>query len=363
MSVVIYLSQVSNQQPTTLKTRKRLNMQNSFSRNQASCKVCFDAGNFQRCNDHTTRGGVYPEGTAAVLQGGWPLNKEVSQVTLCPVLQNTVCTNPQCFNGQNGQIRFPCFGHSISHCPCRWPQGWNIGEPLEHMRYTGYTAQQWQELEQQRQMQQQMMQQQMMQQQMMQQQMMQQQMMQQQMMGAAQLAIADTGEDFPRPSPLVRQFATTPPPSPPTLQRKGAEIVYEGTPFPEPLETLSREEQLRMEIAELREKIQKKKEKKQKKSVAPEKKTTSWAEMCESDYESDGEYLEEGHRWEDYESESDGEFAKVAPQLDEEEEEQQGWSTVSTKGRRGETGKNKGWDVIPQKRSTTLEVDLHKLKV
>ena len=67
--------------------------------------------------------------------------------------------------------------------------------------------------------------------------------------------------------------------------------------------------------------IQKKKEKKQKKSVAPKEKTTSWAEMCESDYESDGEDLEEGHRWEDYESESDGEFAKVAPQLDDEEDE------------------------------------------
>ena len=126
-------------------------------------------------------------------------------------------------------------------------------------------------------MQQQMMQQQMMQQQIMQQQMMQQQMMQQQMMGAAQLAIAHTGENFPEPPLLVRQTAATPvsscdeeeftpPPSPPTLKRKGAEIIYEGTQFPEPLETLSREEQLRMEIAELRQKIQQKKEKK---SVTP----------------------------------------------------------------------------------------------
>merc|ERR1711991_1190433 len=188
------------------------------------------------------------------------------------------------------------------------------------------------------------------------------------MMGAAQLAIADTGENFPRPSPLVRQFATTPPPSPPTLQRKGAEIVYEETPFPEPLETLSREEQLRMEIAELREKIQKKKEKKQKESAAPKEKTTSWADMCESEYESDGEDLEEGNRWEDYESESDGEFAKVAPQLDgdedeeeeDEDEEEKGWSTVTTKGKGKKRGKNKGWDVIPQKRNTTLEVELQK---
>jgi hypothetical protein len=119
--------------------------------------------------------------------------------------------------------------------------------------------------------------------------------------------------------------------------------VYEGTTFPEPLETLSREEQLRMEIAELREKIQKKKEKKEKKSVAPKEKTISWADMCESDYD----------------SESDGEFAKVAPQLDDEEdededEEEKGWSTVTTRG------KNKGWDVIPQKRNTTLEVELQK---
>jgi hypothetical protein len=216
---------------------------------------------------------------------------------------------------------------------------------------------------QQQMMQQQMMQQQMMQQQMMQQQMMQQQMMQQQMMGAAQLAIAQTDEPFPSPTVLVRQTAASPvssgdeeevttPPSPLALKRKGAEIIYEGTPFPEPLETLSREEQLRMEIAELREKIQKKKGKK---SVAPEKKTTSWADMCDSEYESEGEYLEEGHQWEDCESESDGEFAKVAPQLDDEEdEEEKGWSTVTTKG------KNKGWDVIPQKRNTTLEGELHK---
>jgi hypothetical protein len=315
-----------------------------FSRNQASCKVCYDAGNLQRCNDHTTRGGVYPEGTAAVLQGGWYLNKEVSQVTLCPVLQNTVCTNPQCFNGQNGKIRFPCFGHSISHCPCKWPQGWNIGEPLEHMRYTGYTPEQWRQMEQQ-----------MMHQQMMQQQMMQQQMMQQQMMGAAQLAIAQTEENFPSPSVLERQYATTPvsscdeekftpPPSPPNLKRKGAEIIYEGTQFPEPLETLSREEQLRMEIAQLRQKIQQKKKQK--------KKTTSWADMCDSEYES-----EEEHRWEDYDSESDGEFAKVAPQFDQEEqeEEEKGWSTVSTKGRgkKKQTDKNTGWDVIPQKNNTT----------
>lgn len=116
-----------------------------INRYNATCKVCYDAGQHHLCNTHKPKGEVFHQGKGDVIQAGWKIIKEFGQVSLCPVLQNTVCTNPQCFNGQNGVIRFSCFGHSISHCPCEWPQGWEIGGPMEHMRYTGYTPQQWEQ--------------------------------------------------------------------------------------------------------------------------------------------------------------------------------------------------------------------------
>ena len=118
-----------------------------ITRQKATCKVCFDAGLVHLCNTHKTKGNINTQAILAVNQGNWPIIKQFGQVTLCPILQNTICTNPQCFNGQNGIIRFPCFGHSISHCPCEWPQGWNKGQHLEHMRYTGYNQQQWRQIE------------------------------------------------------------------------------------------------------------------------------------------------------------------------------------------------------------------------
>ena len=184
-----------------------------ISRHNAACKVCYDAGHHHLCNTHKPKGDFSPQAQAAVIQGGWPINKEIGQVTLCPVLQNTVCTNPQCFNGQNGQIRFPCFGHSISHCPCQWPRGWEMGGNQEHMRYTGYTQEQWRQIEYNNQM-------------IQQQHIMQQQMMQQHMMQAPQHAGEE--ESFPEPPPLLRQTACTPvssaemPPSPPPMVRHSA---------------------------------------------------------------------------------------------------------------------------------------------
>lgn len=118
------------------------------SRNQTKCKVCYDAGYHHICNNHKTKGEIDHHVKENIIQQRWPINKEIGKVTLCPFLQNTVCTNPNCFNGQNGIIRFPSFGHSISHCPCLWPKGWNQQEPMEYMRYTGYTQQQWRQIEQ-----------------------------------------------------------------------------------------------------------------------------------------------------------------------------------------------------------------------
>ena len=302
----------------------------SFSRNQATCKVCYDAGNFQNCRDHTTKGGVCPPATLAVIQGGWPLSpsSRLDQVTLCPVLQQTVCTNPQCFNGQNGQIRFPCFGHSISHCPCQWPQGWNIGEPLEHMRYTGYTPQQWRQMEHQ----------------------------QMQDLHRQMLLL-----DFPPPGPLVRSVATVVPmdqeeyPKPPKLVRQnagdGTEVEWSSSDeenqeesvqenLPEPLEVTDKETQLRKEIQELREKLHKKQQAKKEKK--------SWADLMDSDEEND----------------SDDELAKVAPE--EEEEEGIGCNNCypCVTGGAGPCVKELSWNLVKQngKKSRGRKTRIEKKK-
>jgi hypothetical protein len=123
--------------------------------------------------------------------------------------------------------------------------------------------------------------------------------------------------DFPPPPPLLRQTATSPVPSveeeypePPKLVRQNAgdgtavewsssdeedqeESVQEN--LPEPLEVNDKETQLRKEIQELREKLHKKQQAKKEKK--------SWADLMDSDEETD----------------SDDEFAKVAPEQEEEE--------------------------------------------
>ena len=320
-----------------------------ISRHFASCKVCFDAGHHHLCNTHKPKGDFYPQGQAAVIQGGWPINRDFGQVTLCPVLQNTVCTNPQCFNGQNGQIRFPCFGHSISHCPCQWPQGWEMGGNMEHMRYTGYTQEQWRQIEHHNQM-----------------------MQQQHMMGANRLATADTipienpdeGSSFPPPLPLVRQTACTPVSSDQEPQTSISETeveenkgVIEPLDF-HPIDLKQREQILKQEVEALRKKLQEKgiqvsllKESSSPTSLAQQGKKTkkekkSWADMCDSEQEDEeGEW--ENDPW-DEENDSDDEFAKVAPELDEEEEEEQqsqqedqGWQTLGKGEWKTVSGKKK----------------------
>ena len=101
------------------------------------CKVCAAAGLGRQAHTHNTRGHKNDLAAQQVIAGGWPIIKPLGAVTTCPWLGNTVCTNPNCFNGQNGVVRFPHYGHSIKYCPCKWPEGWEIGGQLENMRYTG----------------------------------------------------------------------------------------------------------------------------------------------------------------------------------------------------------------------------------
>ena len=199
-----------------------------------------------------------------------------------------------------------------------------MGGNQEHMRYTGYTPEQWRQIEYNNQM-------------IQQQHIMQQQMMQQHMMQAPQHAGEE--ESFPTPPPLLRQTACTPvssaemPPSPPPLVRRNAQ------PYPEPLDqetkASQREQQLREEVEILRQQLVEKIEREKKQALAEVAKSKtpkkmSWAEMCESDYEDE----EESDL--PYDSDSDSEFAKIAPATDDEEDkkeekEQEEWTTVSHK--------------------------------
>lgn len=227
------------------------------NRYNATCKVCYDAGNRHLCNTHKPKGEVFHQGKGDVFQAGWPIIKEFGQVSLCPVLQNTVCTNPQCFNGQNGVIRFSCFGHSISHCPCKWPQGWEIGGPMEHMRYTGYTPEQWSQI---------------------------QYNTQSQLTNLSLLPI----------SPLVRQTACSPIPSPVPSSEENTtstitlEIQKEQISLPIPLENPETQKEvmelkektklLTQEVEILRKKLQEKQEQSSRKQP-----DMNWAEeMCDS---------------------------------------------------------------------------------
>ena len=101
------------------------------------CKVCEHAGFKDMSCTHNTRGPSDPYVEGMVYGGNWPLVRPLGGVTYCPILGNTVCTNPMCFNGQNGVVRFPQYGHSRNYCPCLWPDGWETNGPLERMKYSG----------------------------------------------------------------------------------------------------------------------------------------------------------------------------------------------------------------------------------
>ena len=105
-------------------------MQSNAANISMHCKVCAASGYHQEATTHFTRGSIDPYSEQLVLQGGWSLMKPLGKTTTCPILANTVCTNPLCFNGQDGVIRFPQYGHSQSYCPCRqlkdvWDSNWN----------------------------------------------------------------------------------------------------------------------------------------------------------------------------------------------------------------------------------------------
>ena len=113
------------------------NQMNQVSPQTFHCNVCKHAGfNEQSCS-HNTRGASDPYAEGMVCGGKWPLILPLGGTTHCPILANTVCTNPMCFNGQNGVVRFPQYGHSRNYCPCAWPEGWETNGPLGHMRYSG----------------------------------------------------------------------------------------------------------------------------------------------------------------------------------------------------------------------------------
>jgi len=103
------------------------------------CKVCIQAGQLDKAHTHTTRGEELPEVEKILREGStaWPLIKEIGRSTQCPILMATVCTNPLCFNGKEGMVRYPMFGHSRSHCPCEWPIGWEQSGPNSHLRKSG----------------------------------------------------------------------------------------------------------------------------------------------------------------------------------------------------------------------------------
>lgn len=101
------------------------------------CKVCEHAGFKEQSCTHNTRGPSDPFSEMMICAGNWPMLRPLGGVTQCPILANTLCTNPMCFNGQNGVVRFPQYGHSRNYCPCAWPEGWEKNGPLAHKRYSG----------------------------------------------------------------------------------------------------------------------------------------------------------------------------------------------------------------------------------
>lgn len=101
------------------------------------CKVCIDAGKENLAYTHSTRDIELPDIENHLKKFDWPLIKSIGKSTKCPILMATVCTNPLCFNGKDGLIRYPMFGHSRSNCPCSWPIGWDNNSPNGHLRKNG----------------------------------------------------------------------------------------------------------------------------------------------------------------------------------------------------------------------------------
>ena len=118
-------------------TDNEKNDSDSIIINEVRCMVCVHAGHHERALTHSTLSEERPEIEKIIKDGHWKLIKELGKTTNCPVLMSTVCTNPECFNGENGKIRFPMYGHSRGYCPCEWPTGWEIDGPKAKYRVTG----------------------------------------------------------------------------------------------------------------------------------------------------------------------------------------------------------------------------------
>ena len=96
------------------------------------CLVCVHAGREELSKTHTTLKEEHsPEIEEIIKKGHWDLKKDLGKTTSCPTLMATVCTNPLCFNGENGLIRFPMYGHSRSYCPCKCPDDWEDNIALQ----------------------------------------------------------------------------------------------------------------------------------------------------------------------------------------------------------------------------------------
>ena len=104
-----------------------------------SCKVCRDAGKGIVSVGHGPKSQLDEGIVKVVKEQGWNLIREIVCTTNCPTLMNTLCPNPNCFNGADGIIRFPNLGHSMSYCPCEWPE--KMSGEKEHERYTTYINQ------------------------------------------------------------------------------------------------------------------------------------------------------------------------------------------------------------------------------
>ncbi len=85
------------------------------------CKVCEHYGNDEAtCASHRTKTATDESAVAAVHDAGYMVIRPITGSTECPVLQQTVCPNRNCFNF--GEARFPTLGHSRGYCPCAWDQ-------------------------------------------------------------------------------------------------------------------------------------------------------------------------------------------------------------------------------------------------
>ena len=85
------------------------------------CKVCEHYGNDEAtCASHRTKTATDEGAVAAVHAAGYMVIRPITGSTECPVLQQTVCPNRNCFNF--GDVRFPTLGHSRGYCPCAWDQ-------------------------------------------------------------------------------------------------------------------------------------------------------------------------------------------------------------------------------------------------